>query len=188
MAKPMTSKSSSPPCQAQAVTKDWQVLRPHKAGQLVLNALPFAEHMAVLLRENALPRIELISLVDDKVTDIAFDEEAFDVSFGAMAEYDSAQLRFTYASMTTPTQTFDFDMNSGKRVLRKTQTVPSGHEAGDYITRRITATGHDGAQSPFHFFITKTQSLTAVRRFALWLWLLRHHHSGRVFGHPIEPC
>ena len=188
--------------------KDWQVLRPHKAGQLVLDALPFAEHMAVLLRENALPRIELISLVDDKVTDIAFDEEAYDVSFGAMAEYDSAQLRFTYASMTTPTQTFDFDMNSGKRVLRKTQTVPSGHEAGDYITRRITATGHDGAQIPVSLLYHKDTKLDgsapvllygygsygitipaafSVTRLSLvdrgFIYAIAHIRGGRACGH-----
>ena len=188
--------------------KDWQVLRAHKAGQLVLDTLPFADHMAVLLRENALPRIELITLHDDSVTNIAFDEEAYDVSFGAMAEYDSAQLRFTYASMTTPTQTFDFDMNSGKRVLRKTQTVPSGHDAADYITRRITATGHDGAQIPVSLLYHKDTPLNgsapvllygygsygitipaafSVTRLSLvdrgFIYAIAHIRGGRACGH-----
>jgi oligopeptidase B len=140
---------------------DWQVVRAHRAGCLVLNALPFKNHMAVLVRENALPRIILLNLADNSETGIAFDEEAYDVSFGSMAEYDSANLRFTYASMTTPTQTFDYDMDSDARVLRKTQNVPSGHDAADYITRRITATGHDGAQIPVSLLYHKDTPLDA---------------------------
>ena len=199
---------TAPVPQSNGDKNNWQGLRGHQPGQLVLDALPFSDHMAVLIRENALPRIELISLVDDKVTDIAFDEEAYDVSFGAMAEYDSAQLRFTYASMTTPTQTFDFDMNSGKRVLRKTQTVPSGHEAGDYITRRITATGHDGAQIPVSLLYHKDIKLDgsapvllygygsygitipaafSVTRLSLvdrgFIYAIAHIRGGRACGH-----
>ena len=138
---------------------DWQILRPHKAGCLILDAMPFADHMSVLVRENALPRIEISNLGDGFQAAIAFDEEAYDVSFGAMAEYDTAEMRFTYASMTTPTQTFDYDMTSGARVLRKTQNVPSGHAAEDYVTRRISATGHDGAQIPVSLLYHKDTAL-----------------------------
>ncbi len=126
---------------------DWRVLHPHQAGCLVLDAVPFANHIAVLKRENALPRIDIIAL-DDTTESIAFDEEAYDVSLAPMAEYNTAILRFTYASMTTPTQTFDYDMGTHQKVLRKSQTIPTGHDAHDYVTRRITATGHDGAQIP----------------------------------------
>jgi oligopeptidase B len=158
----MTSKSSARLCRrTQGDKSDWQVVRAHRAGCLVLNALPFKNHMAVLVRENALPRIILLNLADNSETGIAFDEEAYDVSFGSMAEYDSANLRFTYASMTTPTQTFDYDMASDARVLRKTQNVPSGHDAADYITRRITATGHDGAQIPVSLLYHKDTPLDA---------------------------
>ena len=134
---------------SDAALDKWQVIRPHQAGALVLDALPCAGHMAVLVRENALPRIDIIDLAGDTATQqVDFDEEAFDLSFGAMAEYNTSILRFTYASMTSPSMTFDFDMANGARVLRKTQNVPSGHDAGDYVTRRLTATGHDGAQIP----------------------------------------
>ena len=186
----------------------WQILRPHKAGQLVLDALPFADHMAVLLRENALPRIELISLADNSVSAIAFDEEAYDVSFGAMAEYDSQNLRFTYASMSTPTQTFDYDMARNERVLRKTQKVPSGHNAADYMSRRITATGHDGAQIPVSLLYHKDTKLDgsapvllygygsygitipaafSVTRLSLvdrgFIYAIAHIRGGRACGH-----
>jgi oligopeptidase B len=55
---------------------EWQVVRAHRAGCLVLDALPFKNHLAVLVRENALPRIILLNLADNSETGIAFDEEA----------------------------------------------------------------------------------------------------------------
>jgi oligopeptidase B len=126
----------------------WQVLRPHQAGCLVLEALAFENHMAVLVRENALPRIDIISWDGTPMQSIDFAEQAYDLRFGAMAEYDTHVLRLTYASMTSPSRIYDYDMNTGERVLRKTQTVPSGHQPSDYVTRRIFATGHDGVQIP----------------------------------------
>ena len=199
---------TAPVPKATGTKADWQVWRAHRAGCLVLDALPFKDHMAVLVRENALPRIILINVDDNQETDIAFDEEAYDVSFGAMAEYHSTIMRFTYASMTTPTQTFDFDMASGARILRKTQNVPSGHKADDYVTRRITATGHDGAQIPVSLLYHKDTPLDAsapvllygygsygitipaafsVTRLSLvdrgFIYAIAHIRGGRACGH-----
>ena len=139
---------SAPVPKAEGDKQSWQVLRAHQSGCLVLQALAFENHMAVLVRENALPRMDIISWDETPPQSIEFDEEAYDLSFGAMAEYDTPILRIIYASMTSPSRTFDYNMGSGERVLRKTQTVPSGHAASDYVTRRIFATGHDGVQIP----------------------------------------
>jgi oligopeptidase B len=50
--------------------------------------------------------------------------------------------------MTTPSEVYDYDMASRSRVLRKRQEIPSGHNPADYVTTRIMATSHDGAQVP----------------------------------------
>ena len=54
-------------------------------------------------------------------------------------EFDTTTIRFTYSSMTTPAQVYDYDMESRARTLRKTQEVPSGHDPADYVTRRLLA-------------------------------------------------
>ena len=126
----------------------WQVIRPHTPGCLVLDAVPFSNHIVYLLRENALPRIIIETKATGAIAAIEFGEEAYDLALGAMGQYDTNTLRFTYASMTTPMQTTDYDMNTRARILRKSQNVPSGHDPADYVTRRITATSHDGAEVP----------------------------------------
>src|SRR3981189_3335995 len=39
-------------------------------------------------------------------------------------------------------------MGSRRRTLRKRQQIPSGHDPAAYVTTRIMATSHDGAQVP----------------------------------------
>ncbi len=50
--------------------------------------------------------------------------------------------------MTTPSETFDYDMRARTRVLRKRQEVPSGHDASAYVTRRLLAPAADGETVP----------------------------------------
>jgi oligopeptidase B len=50
--------------------------------------------------------------------------------------------------MTTPSEVYDYDMATRKRVLRKRQEIPSGHNPADYVTTRIMAKAEDGAEVP----------------------------------------
>ena len=70
---------------------------------------------------------------------IAFDEEAFSLGLSGSYEYDTDIMRFSYSSMTTPAQLFDYNMRTRERTLLKTQEVPSGHDPDDYVTRRLMA-------------------------------------------------
>ena len=51
-------------------------------------------------------------------------------------EFATTTLRFTYSSMTTPVRTYDYDMATRTRTLRKEQEIPSGHDPAAYVTRR----------------------------------------------------
>ena len=54
-------------------------------------------------------------------------------------EYNTNMVRFIYTSMTTPRQIFDHEMSTGKSNMVYEQSVPSGHNAQDYITKRLWA-------------------------------------------------
>ena len=137
---------------------DWHVREAHCKGRLILSALIFKNHLVILARQNALPHIDIIDMDSDTRRQINFAQAAYDLHLGDMAEYDTSNLRFIYASMTTPSQTYDFDMHSGKRILRKSQRVPN-HDPQNYVTRRITATSYDGAQVPISLLYHKDTKL-----------------------------
>jgi len=127
---------------------DWLEIVPHRAGCLIVNISVFKHFMVRLERENSLPRIVVRELANGHEHIIAFEEEAYALGLNDLLEFESPWMRFSYSSMTTPTETYDYNMQDRLRVLRKQQTVPSGHLPSDYVTRRIFATAHDGAQVP----------------------------------------
>lgn len=127
---------------------NWLPLIAHRPGTLILSHTVLKDYMIRLERSNSLPQIIVRQLAGGAEHSIAFDEEAYSLGMGAGYEFDTTAVRFTYASMTTPSQTYDYDLATRERVLRKTQEVPSGHNPADYITRRLYATAADGAEVP----------------------------------------
>jgi oligopeptidase B len=135
--------------------RNWRDIEPHKPGRLILDMTAFAGHLARIEREGGLPRIVIRRWSDGAEHAIAFEEEAYSLGLGSGYEYDTTSIRFTYSSMTTPGQVFDYDMESRKRVLRKVEEVPSGHEPSDYVTRRVHAPAPDGEEVPISLLYRK---------------------------------
>ena len=134
---------------------NWREVVPHKPGRLIIETVAFASHLARLEREDGLPRIIVRRFADGAEHAIAFDEEAYSLGISSGYEFDTTTLRFTYSSMTTPAQVFDYDMEARTRVLRKTQEVPSGHDPADYVTRRLLAPAADGETVPVSLLYRK---------------------------------
>jgi oligopeptidase B len=127
---------------------DWTEVVPHRPGILLLGQVVFARHHVRLERENALPRIVIRTLATGEEHAIAMPEEAYSLSLGEVLEFDTDVLRFIYSSMTTPAETYDYNMVSRERLLRKRQEVPSGHDSTAYVTHRLFATAPDGETVP----------------------------------------
>ncbi|MCW5703427.1 MAG: S9 family peptidase [Bradyrhizobium sp.] len=127
---------------------NWRDLIPYREGIYVLDVELYAGHMVRLERENALAAIVIRDLDGGEEHAIAFDEAAYSLDTMGGYEFDTTNLRFSYSSMTTPSEVYDYDMAGRTRVLRKRQEIPSGHDPADYVTTRIMAKSHDGAEVP----------------------------------------
>ncbi len=125
---------------------NWRELVPHRPGTYILDIELFAGHLARLERTNALPSIVVRDLATGTEHAIAFDETAYALDMVGGYEFDTTTLRFVYSSMKTPSEVYDYDMATRQRTLRKRQVIPSGHDPAAYVTTRITATAHDGAE------------------------------------------
>ena len=128
--------------------KNWRDLIPHRQGVYVLEHDLYAGHLVRLERAHALPAIVIRDLKTGEEHAIAFDEAAYSLDTMGSYEFDTTNLRFSYSSMTTPSEVYDYDMAKRTRVLRKRQEIPSGHNPADYVTTRIMATALDGAEVP----------------------------------------
>ncbi len=138
---------------------NWQDLIAHKPGKLLISLSLLKDHLIRMEREEGLPRIVIRELETGQEHTIAFDEEAYALGLSTGYEFDTQTIRFTYSSMTTPAQIYDYNMTTRERVLRKTQEIPSGHEREDYITKRIFAPSHDGEQIPLTMLYHKDTPL-----------------------------
>ena len=147
---------------------NWTDLVPHRPGIFLVGFIVLKHWLVRMERENALPRIVVRDMNTGEEHAIAFDEEAYSLGFGEMREYGTDTLRFSYSSMTTPSQVYDYNMRDRTRVLRKMQEVPSGHEPANYVTRRIMAPAHDGEMIPITLLYAKSTPLDGSA--PLWLY------------------
>jgi oligopeptidase B len=133
---------------ADPAPANWRDLVPHKAGRLILDHVCLRGRMIRLEREDGLPRIVIRDLASGAESSIAFDEEAYGLGLDAGYEFDTDTIRFIYASMARPAETFDYDMGTSERTLLKRQEIPSGHDPAAYRVRRVFAKAKDGALVP----------------------------------------
>lgn len=133
----------------------WRDLVPHRPGVFILSHLALADWLIRLERADGLPRLIVRRLDSGEEHAIAFDEDAYSLGLDDGYEFATDRLRFSYSSMTTPAETWDYDLAKRARVLRKRQEVPSGHDPAAYVTRRLFARAPDGETVPISVLYRK---------------------------------
>ncbi|MDW3095442.1 MAG: S9 family peptidase [Gammaproteobacteria bacterium] len=134
----------------------WQDYYLPAEGTLLKDIYMFKEYLVRYERRQGLPKI-IVAPLDSNSGEYAieFDEEAYELGIDPGLEFDTTTVRFSYTSMTTPSQIYDFDMQHRTRELRKQQEVPSGHNPKDYVTKRIFACAQDGTNIPISLLVKK---------------------------------
>lgn len=127
--------------------ENWKDLLAHRQGTMIRSVEVYRDWIMWFAVENALPRI-CYTNNNHVINSIAFEEEAYSLSMSSSYNFDDHTIRFSYSSPTTPDQTYQYDLQTAQRTLLKSQVIPSGHNNHDYVTRRIMAQSHDGAEVP----------------------------------------
>jgi oligopeptidase B len=140
---------------ARANWKDWIA---HKPGNFITGFAPYKDHLVRLERVDANSRLVVTERAGSEHV-VSFPEPAYALNLDAGYEYDTPLTRFVYQSPTTPRQTFDYDMASRARTLRKTQEIPSGHDPARYEAKRLYATAPDGEQVPITVLMQRGKRL-----------------------------
>ncbi|GAA0654936.1 S9 family peptidase [Brevundimonas lenta] len=126
---------------------NWKVLVPHTPGRFIEGVALVKDFVARQERADANTKI----VIRDRAGaehEIAVDEPAYSLSLGGASEFDTTTMRYGYNSPSTPTSTYDYDLKTRERTLRKVQQVPSGHNAADYVVERLNAPTADGQLVP----------------------------------------
>jgi len=137
-------------CEAPTATPDkanWSDIIPFTAGKIIEGVGLFQNWLVRQERADANTRIVVRDRAGAEHA-IAVDEPAYALGMQGSYEFATDTLRYTYNSMARPTETWDYDMASRERTLRKTQEIPSGHNPDDYVVERMEAPHADGAMVP----------------------------------------
>jgi oligopeptidase B len=128
--------------------ENWRDLVPHKPGRRIIEVIALAGHLVRLEREDGVERLVILRRDEGAAHAVWFGEEAYSLALGSIYEFDTAVIRLRYSSPATPTQIFDYDVDTRARTLRKQERIPSGHDPSAYVVRRLQVTTADNEQVP----------------------------------------
>jgi oligopeptidase B len=156
----------------------WKEVIPHRTEVYLEDVELFKNYMVIGERAKGLMNLRVINQQDGNEHYVSFEEEAYTAVMTTNLEFDTEELRFVYASMTTPNSTYDYNMASKERVLKKRQEVVGGHDPEAYETKRLYAPARDGKQIPISIVYKKGFELNGQAPLLLYAY--------GSYGHTID--
>ncbi|KAB7731648.1 prolyl oligopeptidase family serine peptidase [Rudanella paleaurantiibacter] len=139
----------------QANRAAWKEVIPHRADVFLQNMDVFANHLVLGERKEGLTRLRVINQKNKSDHYLEFGEPAYVAGMSYNPEFDTNVLRYSYASLTTPGSTFDYNMDTKEKTLLKQQEVLGGFNKDNYVSERVYATARDGVKVPISLVYRK---------------------------------
>jgi len=138
---------------------NWEEVIPHREDVFLEDIELFADFMAVEERKEGLTRIQIRNWSNNQTHYIDFEEEVYAAGISNNPEFNSERLRYSYSSMTTPRSTYDFNMKTRERELKKQEEVLGDFDSDNYETKRLWAKADDGKDIPMSVVYRKGTKL-----------------------------
>jgi oligopeptidase B len=134
---------------------NWKEVIAHRDDVLLEGVEIFKNFMVVDERKEGLTNLRIIDQQSKKEHYLNFGEPAYTAYTSTNVDFDTEWLRFGYTSLTTPNSTYDYNMKTKEKVLKKQEEVVGGHNPEDYVSERIWATVRDGVKVPISIVYKK---------------------------------
>jgi oligopeptidase B len=158
----------------------WETLIPGSDRFYLTDVTTFKNFYVTEGRENGLDQIE-IRFYDDpfRVERISFPEASYVAGLSDNPEYDVEKLRLGYDSMVTPNTVYDYHLGDKKLEILKVQEIPSGYDASEYTTERLTVKARDNTMVPVSLVYKKGTKLDGSAPL--------HLYSYGAYGYAVPP-
>ena len=130
-----------------AEPEQWRTVIPGSDGVYLTGVSSYRDHLAISSRVGGLDQL-MLRTYEGQETRIPFEEASYSAAFHGNPEFAPDSYRLGYSSMVTPATTYDYHPDSGQLEVRKVQEIPSGYDASQYATERLTIEARDGAKIP----------------------------------------
>jgi len=183
----------------------WSTFIPHEEGNRITRVDPFSGHLVVHEWNRAQPRLRIVRR-DGSSEVLELGDEPHDVEIDSNPEWNTNWLRYSTASLTSPTSVWEHDVTSGERNLLKRVPTPNV-DLASYRSARHWAPAPDGTLVPYdiaHHVDTPLDGtapclvygygsyeasmppwFSVARLSALdrgWVWVLAHPRGGGEMG------
>lgn len=122
----------------------WRDVIPHRDEAFVDDFLVFEDHLVIDERSGGLRNLRIHRWSDGDEHLIAADEATYSMWSGDNPDPASKVLRFHYSSLTTPATTYDYDVATRTRELRKQDPVLGDFDPSRYRSELLWVTARDG--------------------------------------------
>lgn len=140
---------------SQTEKENWKDVIPYDENVFFEGIDIFKDYLVVSMRKAGLPQLKIMRWDGKEEHFMKFDEETYSVGTTTNLEFNTEILRFNYTSLTTPSSTFDYNMETKKRVLLKQAEVVGDFKPENYHAERLLATARDGVKVPISLVYKK---------------------------------
>jgi oligopeptidase B len=127
--------------------RTWRTLVPARRDAAIDGFALFHGAVAIEERVDADPRVRVLPLAGSGAMAVTVGEPAVATSLGENLDPAARHVRHVATSLVRPETTFDLELATGQRTLRKERPVP-GYDASLYRTERLWAPARDGLRIP----------------------------------------
>jgi oligopeptidase B len=152
----------------------WHEVIGNRPGVMLAGLEVFRTHLVLTEREDGLPHLRIVDLTREAASALEaserliFSEPAYQAMLGTNPEFDTETVRFQYESMVTPRTVYDYEVRTGRWILRKQQPVLGDFDAGNYVSERLHAKAADGTGIPISLVRRKSTARDGIAPLLLY--------------------
>jgi oligopeptidase B len=125
----------------------WQDVVSHDPEVFLHSFEIFKDFIAVSERSGGLMKLR-VQRWEGEPLYLDADDPAYTMRFSSNPELDSTKLRYIYTSLTTPSTTFEWDLQTGERTLLKREPVLGSFDPANYRSEFVWVRARDGERVP----------------------------------------
>ncbi|MCP4045489.1 MAG: S9 family peptidase [Gammaproteobacteria bacterium] len=126
----------------------WKELIPDREDAMVSSVLAFNNWLVIGERKDGLRQVRIMAHDGSVDRYLEGSEDAFVMSPATNVNTNTDSIRYNYASMITPNQTWEIDLKTGESQLLKADQVLGGFVSDNYRSGRMMITARDGSRVP----------------------------------------
>lgn len=142
---------------------NWQEFIQHNPQVLLENIDLYKDFAVISEKVLGLNRFIVYNFQTKKSREVTFPENVYTANLGVNQEgvsetiyqpFNSTSFRYTYTSLTSPTDVYEQDLITGIKKVIKRREVPN-YDANKYTTQRVWAPARDGVKVPLSIVYRK---------------------------------